>query len=91
VAEVVLRWLIRQDGVIALSRTAHAERAAQNLHIFDFELTAAEMADIHALAQANRRIVEPPGLAPRWDPTRCGGAGYRAPLTVHGTSARSVS
>jgi diketogulonate reductase-like aldo/keto reductase len=72
VAEVVLRWLIQQDGVIALSRTVHAERAAQTLHIFVFEFTAAEMADIHALAQANSRIVDPPGLAPRWDPTDVG-------------------
>jgi hypothetical protein len=36
---------------------------------FDFELSAAEMAAIHGLAQADSRIVNPPGLAPAWDAT----------------------
>jgi 2,5-diketo-D-gluconate reductase B len=69
IAQVVLRWLVQQDGVIALSRTSKAERLAQNLAIFDFELSAADMAAIHALAQPNSRIVDPRGLAPLWDST----------------------
>jgi diketogulonate reductase-like aldo/keto reductase len=72
VAQIVLRWLIQQDGVVTLSRTVHAKRVAENLRIFDFELTVQEMADIHALAEPNSRIVDPPGLAPRWDPTDVG-------------------
>jgi len=50
----------------------HEERASQNLKIFDFSLEGEEMAAIHALAEPNSRIVDPPGLAPLWDPTDTG-------------------
>ena len=69
VAQIVLRWLLQQEGVIALSRTANPERTASNAAVFDFELTAAEMAAIHGLAEPNSRIVSPSGLSPVWDPT----------------------
>jgi 2,5-diketo-D-gluconate reductase B len=69
IAQVVLRWLVQQGRVVALSRTLHEERATQNLKIFDFALEEHEMAAIHALAQPGSRIVDPPGLAPVWDPT----------------------
>jgi diketogulonate reductase-like aldo/keto reductase len=69
VAQVVLRWLVQQDGVVALSRTLHEERATQNLEIFDFSLDGEDMAAIHALAEPGSRIVDPPGLAPLWDAT----------------------
>jgi 2,5-diketo-D-gluconate reductase B len=69
VAQIVLRWLVQQDGVVALSRSVHKERAEQNLRIFDFELAGTQMAEIHALAEPGSRIVDPPGLAPEWDPT----------------------
>jgi diketogulonate reductase-like aldo/keto reductase len=69
IAQVVLRWLVQQDGVVALSRTLHEERATQNLEIFDFSLDSEDMAAIHALAAPDSRIVDPPGLAPLWDPT----------------------
>ena len=68
-AQVVLRWLIQQDSVIALSRTTNPERAAENLAIFDFELSFEEMDAIHRLAAENSRIVSPVGLSPQWDPT----------------------
>ena len=67
VAQVVLRWLVQQEGVITLSKTVSAPRAAENFAIFDFALSASEMAAIHALAQPGGRIVSPPGLAPVWD------------------------
>lgn len=67
VAQVVLRWLIQQDGVIALSKTAKVSRLAENFAIFDFELSLAEMQAIHALARPNGRLVSPSGLAPEWD------------------------
>jgi len=69
VAQVVLRWLVQQEGVVALSRTTDPARVASNLQVSDFELSAAEMAAIHGLAQAGSRIVNPPGLAPAWDAT----------------------
>ncbi|WP_307137101.1 aldo/keto reductase [Pseudoroseomonas cervicalis] len=67
VAQVVLRWLVQQPGVVALSKTARPERLAENAAIFDFALDAAEMAAIHALARPDGRIVSPEGLAPAWD------------------------
>lgn len=65
-AQVALRWLIQQ-GFIALSKTAKPERVAENIAIFDFELTDADMAAIGKLARPDGRLVSPPGLAPVWD------------------------
>jgi 2,5-diketo-D-gluconate reductase A len=47
-AQVVLRWL-NQLGVVAIPRSSNPERLAQNLDIFDFTLTADEIAAISAL------------------------------------------
>lgn len=66
-AQVVLRWLIQQQGVIALSKTSTEERLAENFGIFDFQLSVDEMKAIHALAKPDGRIVSPQGLAPEWD------------------------
>lgn len=48
VAQVILRWLV-QRGVIALAKSLRADRMAENIAVFDFELTAAEMEEIAAL------------------------------------------
>jgi 2,5-diketo-D-gluconate reductase B len=68
IPQVVLRWLIQLGNVVALSRTTNPDRVAENQAIFDFELGEDEMAAIHALARPNSRIVDPPVLAPAWDP-----------------------
>jgi diketogulonate reductase-like aldo/keto reductase len=65
--QVTLRWLVQQPGVVALTKTVRAARAASNFDIFDFELSAEEMARIHALAARHKRFVSPEGLAPEWD------------------------
>jgi hypothetical protein len=62
----------QQDGVVALSRTTNIARVSENAAVFDFELSAEEMAAIHALATPGSRIVDPPGLAPTWDPSAIG-------------------
>ncbi len=67
VAQVVLRWLVQQDGVIALSKTITEARVAENAAIFDFALSTEDMAAIHGLATSEGRIVSPDGLAPAWD------------------------
>lgn len=66
-AQVALRWLVQQDDVIAIPKTASPERCETNFHIFDFELSDAEMRQIHDLARPDGRYVSPPGLAPEWD------------------------
>ncbi|MEW6644744.1 MAG: aldo/keto reductase [Pseudomonadota bacterium] len=65
-AQVALRWLVQQ-GFIALSKTAKPARVAENFAIFDFALGDDDMAAISKLAQANKRLVSPAGLAPAWD------------------------
>lgn len=66
-AQVVLRWLVQQEGVIALSKTANPKRVSENFAIFDFALADEDMAALHALARSGGRIVSPSGLAPEWD------------------------
>ena len=48
VAQIVLRWLL-QRGVVAIPKSVHPERIAENFNIFDFELDADDMAAIVAL------------------------------------------
>lgn len=66
-AQVALRWLIQQNDVIALSKTAKLERLEENFAIFDFALSDNEMLTIGDLARPNGRIISPRGLAPDWD------------------------
>jgi 2,5-diketo-D-gluconate reductase B len=73
IAQVVLRWLVQQDGVVALSRTTNLKRVVENVAIFDFALEQEEMRTIHALVRPNSRIVDPSGLAPQWDAERSTG------------------
>jgi 2,5-diketo-D-gluconate reductase A len=55
-AQVVLRWHI-ELGVVAIPKSANPERIAQNIDIFDFALTGAEVAAISALdTGAERRV-----------------------------------
>ena len=49
-AQVALRWLT-QRGIVAIPKSTHKERMAQNLDIFDFTLTADDMAAVAKLNQ----------------------------------------
>jgi diketogulonate reductase-like aldo/keto reductase len=69
VSQIVLRWLVQQDGLVTLSRTTHEQRIAENLTIFDFTLEEEDMKRIFGLADPMGRIVAPPNLSPKWDPT----------------------
>jgi diketogulonate reductase-like aldo/keto reductase len=48
VAQIGLRFLL-QRGVVIIPKSTHKERMAENINIFDFELSADEMARIEAL------------------------------------------
>ncbi len=66
-AQVSLRWLVQQ-GVAAIPRTGKVERLKENLAIFDFELSPAEMVEIAALARPHGRIVDYAySGTPKWD------------------------
>ena len=58
VAQVVLRWDI-QRGVVAIPKTTKRARLSENLAIFDFALTDAEMAAIAALDRNGRIGADP--------------------------------
>jgi len=64
--QVTLRWLVQQGDVIAIPRTSRVERLAENLAIFDFELSPAEMERISGL-RSDRHLVNEPALVPAWD------------------------
>ncbi|MTD38689.1 aldo/keto reductase [Erwinia sp. CPCC 100877] len=48
VGQVVLRWLM-QRGIVALAKSVHPERMAENIDIFDFELSKEDSEKIAAL------------------------------------------
>lgn len=50
VAQVILRWLV-QRNIVVLAKTSHQSRMKENINIFDFELTEAEMKLISELDQ----------------------------------------
>jgi methylglyoxal/glyoxal reductase len=47
-AQVLLRWCV-QRGIPVITKSTHRDRIAENTHIFDFELSAREMAELDAL------------------------------------------
>jgi diketogulonate reductase-like aldo/keto reductase len=42
-AQVALRWLIQQDNVVTIPKAVRRDYLAENIEVFDFELTTAEM------------------------------------------------
>ncbi|MEP9396143.1 aldo/keto reductase [Mesorhizobium sp. KR2-14] len=64
--QIVLRWHVQQQGVSAIPRTSRAERLAENIAVFDFALSDAEMAAISALTSQNKRICDY-DFSPEWD------------------------
>ena len=65
VAQVALRWLVQQ-GIAALPRSSDARHAAENLKVFDFQLSSEEMEKTNSHKRHEGRIVNPP-MAPDWD------------------------
>jgi 2,5-diketo-D-gluconate reductase B len=65
-AQVALRWLVQQEIVAAIPRSANPARIAENLDVFDFRLTADEMDRVSALKRPHGRVANP-AFAPQWD------------------------
>jgi 2,5-diketo-D-gluconate reductase A len=57
IAQVVLRWLIQRD-VVVIPKSVRAERMAENLDVFDFNLTADEMARIATLDRGQSPFID---------------------------------
>ncbi|HTS39249.1 MAG TPA: aldo/keto reductase [Xanthobacteraceae bacterium] len=64
-AQVSLRYLTQQ-GMIPIPRTSNLQHLKENMDVFDWTLSAAEMAELKKLNATNLRVVNPPH-APKWD------------------------
>ncbi len=64
-AQVSLRFLV-QRGLGIVPRSSKAERLKENMAIFDFELSDAEMREVAALSSKAHRIVDR-AVSPVWD------------------------
>jgi diketogulonate reductase-like aldo/keto reductase len=56
-AQIVLRWHVEQPMNVAIPKSANPRRIAENIDIFDFALTPAEMGRISKLARPGGRMV----------------------------------
>ena len=64
-AQIAMRYLI-QRGMAAVPRSSDRQHLIDNLNVFDFALTRADMAELDALKASHTRLVDPPS-APVWD------------------------
>lgn len=64
-AQVALRWLVRQEGVVPLPRSGTPAHIEENLAVHDFTLAPSEIEAIERLPK-DHRVVDPP-FAPDWD------------------------
>jgi diketogulonate reductase-like aldo/keto reductase len=66
-AQVALRYLLQQQ-IAVIPRTSRVKRLSENLAIFDFTLSEAEMTEIASLARHSGRIVDYTySGSPKWD------------------------
>lgn len=56
-AQVVLRWHVQQ-GLVAIPKSSDPDRLAQNLDIFSFELSGAELAAVYTVDGSGADIVD---------------------------------
>lgn len=56
-AQIALKWNV-QRGVVIIPKSTHMDRMQQNMDIWDFELTAYEMAEIAKLDLGKSEIVD---------------------------------
>jgi len=67
VAQVALRWSLQQN-VAPIPFSSKPQRIAENFMVFDFALSADDIARIAALKRANGRVANPVGRVPSgWD------------------------
>ncbi|MGN6772073.1 MAG: aldo/keto reductase [Rhizobiaceae bacterium] len=64
--QIVLRWHVQQEGVVAIPRTTKKARLKENLDIFNFALSGDEMKAISALARPGSRLCDF-RFSPKWD------------------------
>lgn len=55
--QVILRWLL-QRGIVVIPKSVHRNRMAENINVFDFELTTAEMATMNDLDKGESQFFD---------------------------------
>jgi len=60
-AQIIIRWHI-QNGLVVIPKSVHEERIRQNIDVFDFELSADDLADIDNLDKGERVGPDPAGM-----------------------------
>jgi len=55
--QVILRWLL-QRGIVVIPKSVHQNRMAENINVFDFELTTAEMATMNDLDKGESQFFD---------------------------------
>lgn len=65
-AQVVLRWLIDQDSLVAIPRSSSDKHIQSNFEIANLKLSEEETARIDALRSPDGRLIDP-DWAPDWD------------------------
>lgn len=66
-AQIALRWLIQQPQVAVVPRALEITEIEENIALYDFELSDAELQRIGALRDKNLRVVDPEVRRPVWD------------------------
>jgi 2,5-diketo-D-gluconate reductase B len=66
-AQVALRWLVQQPDVAIVPRALEFSEIEENIGVFDFALSDAEMVSIVGLQENNLRIINPEMRRPVWD------------------------
>ena len=55
--QVILRWLLQRD-IVVIPKSVHQNRMAENINVFDFELTTAEMATMNDLDKGESQFFD---------------------------------
>jgi diketogulonate reductase-like aldo/keto reductase len=66
-AQVALRWTVQQPGIGVVPRALEFSEIEENIGIFDFALSDAEMGRIDQLKEKNLRVIDPEVRRPVWD------------------------
>jgi 2,5-diketo-D-gluconate reductase B len=56
-AQIVLRWMMQKEDIIAIPKSKNLHRLRENLNVFDFELSNEDMEIINAWRLENIRVV----------------------------------
>ncbi|MDG2032748.1 MAG: aldo/keto reductase [Rhodospirillales bacterium] len=66
-AQIALKWLIQQPDTVVVPRALSLSQIRENIDLYGFELSPAEMKRISGLRERNIRIVDPSVRRPVWD------------------------